>query len=151
MPAPRFVADVMVGKLARWLRILGYDALYNNRFEDTEILRIARTEDRVILTRDVELHSRGGSRSLLVHDDDYESQVRQVISALGLTDFTLFSRCAECNTPLIDTDREAVFLKVPPYVYLTQEHFSICPACDRVYWRGTHVEGIAAKMRKWVE
>jgi uncharacterized protein with PIN domain len=146
----KFVADVMVGKLARWLRMLGYDVLYSNRFEDDEILRLAQAEDRTILTRDVELHQRGGARSLLIADDDYETQVRQVITTLGLKDASLFTRCAECNTALVETDKESVFLKVPPYVYLTQNQFAICPACDRVYWRGTHADGIEEKMRKWI-
>ena len=149
--ATTFVADVMVGKLARWLRMLGYDVLYSNRFEDDETLRIAEAEDRSILTRDVELHKRGGARSLLIADDDYEDQVRQVISTFGLRQFNPFSRCAECNASLIETDKESVFLKIPPYVYLTQEHFALCPACDRVYWRGTHAERILAKLRGWIK
>jgi uncharacterized protein len=150
MPATKFVADVMVGKLARWLRILGFDVLYNNRFEDDEILRTAEDQDRVILTRDAELHKRGGARSLFIEADDYEEQVQQVLSAFQLKDaVSLFTRCAECNALLVETDREAVFLKAPPYVYLTQKDFAICPACDRVYWRGSHADGIAAKMKRW--
>jgi uncharacterized protein with PIN domain len=148
---PKFVADVMVGKLARWLRILGYDVLYNNRFEDDEILQLAEAQDRIVVTRDVELHQRAGARSLLIENDDYEIQVRQVIDACGLKEASLFTRCAECNTMLVETDREAVFLRVPPYVYLTQKHFATCPACDRVYWRGSHTDGIAAKMKKWMQ
>jgi len=147
---PKFVADVMVGKLARWLRILGYDVLYNNRFEDDEILQLAGAQGRIVLTRDVELHQRA-ARSLLIENDDYQIQVRQVIDACGLKEASLFTRCAECNTMLVETNREAVFLKVPPYVYLTQKHFAQCPACDRVYWRGSHADGIAAKMKKWMQ
>jgi uncharacterized protein len=150
MASIRFVADVMVGKLARWLRFLGYDVLYNNRFEDDEILRIAETEERLILTRDVDLHHRGGPRSLFVEDDDYEDQIRQVVSTLGLKDACPFTRCAECNSLLIETDKESVFLKIPPYVYLTQERFAVCPQCERVYWRGTHADHILEKVRKWV-
>src|SRR5690349_20341786 len=106
MASIKFVADVMVGKLARWLRFLGYDVLYSNRFEDDEILRIAETEDRLILTRDVELHNRAATRSLFVEDDHYEDQIRQVVSTLGLKDAYPFTRCAECNSPLIETDKE---------------------------------------------
>src|SRR5262245_31607638 len=142
MEPRRFIADVMVGKLARWLRILGWDVLYDNRFEDDQILRIAEAEDRTILTRDVALHQSAGSRSLLIEDDDYQDQVRQVIARLNLREFSLFSRCTECNTPLLDTDKESVFLKVPPYVYLTQERFAVCPTCDRVYWKGSHANEI---------
>src|SRR5437762_1014802 len=148
MTGPRFVADVMVGKLARWLRMLGYDVLYSNRFEDAEILQIAKTDSRIILTRDVELHGRGGPRSILIENDDYEEQIRQVVTSLSLKDFAVFSRCAECNALLVETDKESVFLKIPPYVYLTQKHFAMCPACDRVYWRGSHADRIEEKVRR---
>jgi uncharacterized protein with PIN domain len=146
---PRFVADVMVGKLARWLRMLGYDVLYSNRFKDDEIRRIADAEDRIVLTRDVELHQRARN-SMLIADDHYESQVRQVVASLELQQFFPFTRCAECNTPLVETDRESVFVKIPPYVYLTQKHFAWCPSCDRVYWRGTHTDRILEKLQRWI-
>ena len=145
----KFIADVMVGKLARWLRILGYDVLYNNRFEDNEILRIAHDEGRVVLTRDVELHHRAGSNCLLVADDDYNEQIRQVIAAFRLREFAVLTRCAECNTPLVDVDKESVFLRIPPFVYLTQDRFALCPTCDRVYWQGTHADEMIEKTKKW--
>src|SRR5262245_15184059 len=103
MASVKFVADVMVGKLARWLRFLGYDVLYSNRFEDDEILRIAEAEERLILTRDVELHHRAGARSLFIEDDHYEEQIRQVVSTLGLKEAYPFTRCAECNSRLTET------------------------------------------------
>jgi len=125
----------MVGKLARWLRMLGCDVLYNNRLDDDEILRLAAAEDRIILTRDVELHQSAGERSLLIESDDYEDQVRQVIAALRLREFSLFTRCAECNTPLIPKTREDVFEKIPPYVYLTQDQFALPRVRSRVLER----------------
>ena len=146
-----FVADVMVGKLARWLRILGYDVLYSNRFEDDEILHIARSENRIVLTRDVELHQRGLGQSVLIANDDYNEQIRQVISECGLHKFAVLSRCAECNTPLAEADKESVFLKIPPYVYLTHDQFALCPTCDRVYWHGTHTSEMLAKTQRWIE
>ena len=148
---PQFVADVMVGKLARWLRMLGYDVLYNNRFEDDEILGIAAAQGRIILTRDVGLHERSRGNSLLIADDHYQDQVRQVVSTFQLKEFFPFTRCAECNTPLVETDKESVFLKIPPYVYLTQDQFARCPACDRVYWRGTHADRIREKLLGWMK
>ena len=135
----RFIADVMVGKLARWLRVLGIDVAYSNTCEDDEIIRIAEAEDRVILTRDRGLAARRTTaRCLFIESDHYKEQVRQVIDAFGLRDFDRFSRCLECNTALQAVDKETVFEKVPPYVYLTQTRFAICPGCKRVYWRGTH-------------
>jgi uncharacterized protein with PIN domain len=139
--AVRFVADVMVGKLARWLRILGFDTAYSNKYEDDEILRIAQDEGRIILTRDTGLVSRRtNARFLFIEDDHYRAQLRQVLETFGLKEFNVFSRCIECNTPLKSVDKEAVFEKVPPFVYLTQEQFAVCPSCNRIYWHGTHAE-----------
>ena len=143
----KFIADVMVGKLARWLRILGFDTKYSNQYEDDEVIRIAETEDRVILTRDVPMASRRiKARCLLIASDHYREQLRQVIEAFYLKDFTIFSRCLECNTPLDDADKEAVFERVPPFVYLTQERFAVCPSCNRVYWHGTHADAILKRI-----
>jgi uncharacterized protein with PIN domain len=143
----KFIADVMVGKLARWLRILGFDTEYSNKFEDDEIIRIAEAEDRIILTRDVPLASRRmNARCLLIVSDHYREQVQQVIAAFSLKDFAIFSRCIECNTPLRDADKDAVFERIPPFVYLTQERFAECPSCNRVYWRGTHADAILKRI-----
>src|ERR1041385_3574043 len=118
----KFIADVNVGKLARWLRVLGFDVTYSNCLEDDEILRIARSEDRVILTRDVPLAAASrDTRCVLIESVYYREQIRQVVRTFNLTDFKVFSRCLECNTPLENVDKETVFERVPPYVYLTHD------------------------------
>jgi uncharacterized protein with PIN domain len=143
----KFVADVMLGKLARGLRMLGVDVLYSNVAEDDEIVRIAEREYRTILTRDVGLCGRRMSaRCLLIDSSKDQEQIRQVIAAFDLKEFDVFSRCLECNTPLESIPKEAVFERVPPFVYQTQERFAACPSCSRVYWQGTHVD----KMRKHI-
>jgi uncharacterized protein len=143
----RFIADVMVGKLARWLRVLGFDVAYSNKYQDDEIVRIAGAEKRIILTRDTGLAARRQIPScLLIESGDYKAQIEQVLRTFALKEFNVFSRCLECNTPLQDVDKEAVFEKIPPYVYLTQERFAMCPSCGRIYWHGTH----AAKMLKQI-
>jgi uncharacterized protein len=146
-PQLTFIADVMVGKLARWLRILGVDVLYSNTYEDDEIVRIAREENRIVLTRDTGLAARRGSvRFLLVESDDYRQQVEQVIREFGLKDFQVFTRCLECNVLLETVDKESVFDRVPPYVYLTQERFALCPSCNRVFWHGTHADQMLKRL-----
>ena len=141
MPEIKFIADVMVGKLARWLRVLGFDVEYSNAFEDGEVVRRAESEDRIILTRDTGLAARRmRARCLLIDSGDYKEQSRQVLRTLSLKDFRTFSRCLECNVPLQSVDKEAVFERVPPYVYLTQDRFAMCSVCNRVYWHGTHAE-----------
>jgi len=143
----QFVADVMVGKLARWLRVLGFDVAYSNTFEDDEIIRIGDSENRIILTRDVPLAARRAwPRSLLIESVNYKEQVRQVLRTFQLTEFNVFSRCLECNTPLDRVDKEAVFEKVAPFIYLTHDRFAMCPSCGRVYWRGTHAEKMLARI-----
>ncbi|PYS48259.1 MAG: hypothetical protein DMG13_25955 [Acidobacteria bacterium] len=137
----RFIADVMVGRLARWLRVLGFDVAYSNAYEDDEIVRIAEQEKRIILTRDTGLAARRNrAECLLIQSGDYREQIRQVLGKFDLRNFSVFSRCLKCNVALKDIDKESVFEQVPPYVYLTQEHFAICPSCSRIYWHGTHAD-----------
>ncbi len=136
--APRFVADAMLGRLARWLRALGYDTLYDAEAEDHALVRQALAQDRILLTRDVELARRRGVRIVLIADDRVENQLRQLVATLHLSASGAFSRCVECNTPLVDLPREQARPLVPPYVFVTQPHFRRCPRCGRVYWRGTH-------------
>jgi len=110
---PRFIADVMVGKLARWLRVLGFEVAYSNKYEDDEIIRIAEDENRVILTRDTGLNARPGrAESVLIESGNYEEQIQQVLRKFALKEFDVFSRCLECNATLENVDKEAVFEKV---------------------------------------
>ena len=144
----KFIADVMVGKLARWLRVLGVDVAYSNSYEDNEIIRIATAENRVVLTRDTELAARRSTvRAVLIKSDDYLQQIDQVIREFGLTKFDVFSRCLECNVALRSVSKENVFDRVPPYVYLTQERFALCPSCNRVFWHGTHADQMLKRIR----
>jgi len=144
----KFVADVMLGKLARWLRVLGLDVVYSNVLEDDDIVRLAESENRIILTRDTGFAARRATRSssLFIESDHYKEQVQQVLRSFDLKEFKVFSRCLECNTPLQDVDKEAVFERVPPFVYLTQDRFAICPSCDRVYWHGTHANEMLKRL-----
>jgi len=128
----------MLGTLAKWLRLLGYDAFFDPALDDNELVRLARAEDRLLLTRDRELARRPGLRVLLVESEALDEQVRQVLADLDLTPEQLFSRCPVCNEALASLDREAARDRVPAYVAQTHDTFKTCPACERVYWRGTH-------------
>ena len=144
----RFIADGMLGKLAKWLRLLGYDVLYSPYMDDPELARIAYVEDRILLTRDTQLVKRKGIKFVLVESDHVDQQLRQIVTELHLgKNFAAFSRCPECNTELIEVEAESVRGVVPPYVLATQSRFRRCPKCLRVYWRGTHWEHIQEKMR----
>jgi hypothetical protein len=139
----KFIVDVNVGKLAKWLRILGYDALFINGLDDDELIRIAIDEGRVLLTKDTRILRRGVVYSgelklVLIRDDDVRNQLRQVVRTLSLELSKPFSLCIECNQPLLPKTREEVRGLVPPYVFHTQTQYMQCPSCHRIYWRGTH-------------
>jgi len=142
----KFLADNMLGRLATWLRLLGYDTAYLPHADDHELARVARAEGRVLLTRDVELTRRRGVRSVLIESEQVAAQLEQVFHALRLTAREAFSRCAECNVVLDTVIQESVRDDVPPYVFHTQERFRRCPRCRRVYWRGTHWARMLAQM-----
>lgn len=144
----RFVVDGMLGSLARWLRILGYDTDYANQRDDPELVRIARAEDRVLLTRDRELASRRGVRTLLVESQSLDDQLAQVTAAFPLPPGTHPGRCSVCNTVLVEATREEVAHRVPRYVLKRHPHFQCCPGCDRVYWRGSHWRNMQARLSK---
>src|SRR3989442_6092263 len=140
---PRFLADCNVGRLARWLRALGYDASYHARIGDAELVREAAAESRGLLTRDRDLTKRrvittGIVRAILIRDDEGTKQLRQVFAELGLELKEALTRCIECNSELESRVPAMVAERVPPYVRRTQSRYSECPQCGRIYWAGTH-------------
>jgi uncharacterized protein len=134
----KLLADSMLGSLGRWLRLLGYDTALAGSEQDWQIVRQARAEGRVILTRDRELAQRRGVQALLVLADDLDAQLVQVAGQLALPPPQPGTRCLHCNAALQAAHPEDIAGDVPPYVLQTQEIFRRCPACRRVYWRGTH-------------
>lgn len=143
----KFLTDSMLGRLAIWLRLLGYDTAYHHDATDAQLARIARAENRVLLTRDVELTRRRAVRAILIESEQVEEQLRQVFHALNLTAHEAFSRCAECNSVLEEVSKESVRGQVPPYVFHTQERYRRCPRCARIYWRGTHWARMVGQMQ----
>jgi uncharacterized protein with PIN domain len=139
----RFLADSNVGRLARWLRALGYDAAYEPHVEDGALVRRALAEGRILLTRDLDLTQRrviasGQLKAILLKDDRVRGQLRQVAVELGLDAAQALSRCLECNLELEPRTPAEVEERVPPYVRMTQDRYSECPRCGRIYWAGTH-------------
>ncbi len=139
--SPRFVVDVMLGRLARWLRLLGYEAQYHPRWDDATIARLAARAQAIVLSRDRQLLARRlVRRGLLVDEDEVGAQLRLVVDTFGLAcdESRLFSLCPVCNTRLESAEPADVARLVPPYVLATQPRFRRCPACGKVYWAGTH-------------
>jgi len=149
-----FVADCMLGKLAKWLRILGFDVLYFSKAEDSELVEVARREGRVLLTRDTGLIERTAKRPnrLFVRSDDWEDQVVQVLDDFGLwDDIRPNTRCIECNLPLKALARERARNLVTPYVCEHASSFALCPGCNRVFWQGTHYGDMERKIERLFE
>jgi uncharacterized protein with PIN domain len=142
---PRLLVDAMLGRLAHWLRLLGYDTLYWREGSDLALAEQAAAEDRLIVTRDRQLAARRGVRTLLVTAEDLDAQLVEVRAALGGRPEP-FSRCPECNAMLEDLSRAAARDLVPTYVWHTQTTFRRCPGCGRVFWKGTHWPGLSARL-----
>ena len=142
----RILADAMLGRLAKWLRILGHDTAYFPHAEDQELVRLARAEGRLLLTRDRALTRRRGLRSLLVESDRFEEQLEQLLRDLDLGVESPPPRCVHCNTILEEIGKHTVKGRVPPYVFRRHSDFTWCPQCDKVYWRGTHWKRMRERM-----
>jgi uncharacterized protein with PIN domain len=143
VPDDRFLVDNNVGKLAVWLRALGYDTVFINPIEDRDLVALAQREERVILTKDTGIMRRrlitsGEVKALQIEGDNWREQLAQVVRAFGLETQPSFTRCIECNTPLESRTRDQARPHVPAYVHRTQPSFLACPTCGRHYWQGTH-------------
>ena len=150
----KFIVDINVGKLARWLRMFGYDTILFDHGEDNRLVHIALKENRIILSRDTQMMKRrvittGVVKAVLISNDNPRLQIQQVIRELGLnTDYNSFSICLECNKALREISKKEVEDRVPPYVYLTQTQFVECPECRRIYWQGTHWEAMTNRLKE---
>jgi uncharacterized protein with PIN domain len=142
---PRLLVDAMLGRLARWLRLMGYDTSYWRDGSDMALMQQARTEGRLIVTRDHQLAGRRGVRALLLTAETLDEQITEIRALLwGRTE--PFSRCPECNGELAELSPEAARELVPSYVWHTQSAFRHCPGCGRIYWKGTHWPGIRGRL-----
>ncbi len=144
------LADAMLGKLARWLRLLGYDVRYMQD-DDAAIAHAARAEGRILLTRDHQLAERRGLHTVLVQSDCLTDQLAQVVAAVGRLPAGAPQRCMACNVVLMAIPVEAARSGVPAYVVETvgssSDHpFHQCVECGKIYWKGTHWQGIEAQL-----
>lgn len=149
--SPKLLVDGMLGRLAKWLRILGYDTAYDPQLDDNELVRRARAEGRRLLTRDHELAGRPGVHSLLIEGEQLATQMAQVRSQLGPADGDAFSRCPVCNASLVATSTQQVRNRVPPFVLRSHSRFHRCPSCDRIYWPGSHWRRMREQLAQFEE
>ena len=144
----RFVVDCMLGKLAKWLRILGFDAVFFSKIEDNDLINYAEKEGRILLTRDSGLIEKAGEvQTFFVHSQNWREQVHQVLDGLGIrSEAKPYSRCIECNTALKVLSKEQARNLVSPFVYERCEGFALCPHCGRIFWKGSHQKNMETKI-----
>lgn len=148
---PRLIADAMLGGLAKWLRILGLDTVFDPSLDDPEIVDRSVEEGRTILTRDSRLILRKRAwNHVFVRSEVVDEQVGQVLDDLAIEPAPeeLFSRCLRCNAPLVEIPADEAAREVPPYVARTQSRFRRCPECRRIYWRATHARRMRRRLRR---
>jgi uncharacterized protein with PIN domain len=152
-PDLRFLADAHLGGLARFLRMLGFDTLHQNGFADEVIRRLCQEERRTLLTRDRELlKCKDIVRGCFVHALKPEAQLREVAARFGLAAHARpFTLCLLCNAALEPVEKAAVAGLLPPAVLASQEAFSRCPACGRVFWPGSHYARMQEALRPVLE
>ena len=149
--ALRFLLDVHVGRLAAYLRMAGFDALYGNQASDAELASIVAREGRVLLTRDRFLLMRTAvDRGYWVRSTEPKQQLLEVVKRFDLAgSMRPFTRCMDCNTMLEEASRESVWERLPPKIR-DKDVFRVCPNCQRVYWQGSHHERMSQLLR-WVK
>lgn len=147
-PVPRFIADAHLGALARLLRMAGFDTLYDNHARDDELVAIGRRDERIILSRDIELLKRREvGLACYVHATQPDAQFREIATRLDLAGCVRpFTLCLRCNSPLRPVDKARVYDRLPENVRAGQERFSYCDTCDQVYWEGSHWQAMRRRL-----
>ena len=133
----KFIFTKELGRLTKWLRILGFDTEYYNSDNIGTLIVSALRDKRIIVTRRKKIDS---LKTVVIESDEIRGQIRELINKLNLTidESLMFSRCTICNELIEEVFKEEIRSKVPPYVYETQKNFYQCRKCKKVYWQGTH-------------
>lgn len=143
-----FILDIQLGKLARLLRMLGFDTLYRNDYSDPEIIRLSREDQRIILTRDVGLlKNRSVTHGYWIRSPSPEEQVREVLNRFDLyAQIQPFKRCIGCNGEIDEIDKEEIITELLPKTAAFYDEFYHCLSCRKIYWKGHHYEN----MKEWI-
>ena len=150
----RFLADAMLGKLSKWLRIIGFDTLYYREAEDDKLVKLAIKENRQILTRKTSLRNRKDIKNQLffISENNPIKQLQEVIEHYGIKiqPHKVFTLCLICNQRLKEISAELAKDRVPDYIANTEKMFSVCPHCKRVFWKGSHYENILKRIESCI-
>ncbi len=148
----KFIADCHLGKLAKFLRLLGIDTLYFPHIEDDDLIQLAKDEERIILTRDRSLSQRKNVPVFYLEPKSTQEQLKVLIELYHLHEHPLsLSRCIVCNTPLQIIEKEKVIERLPEKVKKYFDYFEYCPTCDRIYWKGDHYRRMMKYLDKVLE
>lgn len=146
---PHFAVDKMLGKLAKWLRILGYDTFYKNNISNANLLSIANSEKRILITRNHFFKKRKHQiKIIFIKHDNLFDQLAELNDEIELSTDKMFTRCPICNHKTNQISKEYVKYLVPPYVYETHDKFYNCLLCGKIYWAGTHLDNAKKFIRK---
>ncbi len=148
----KFLCDQMLGTLAKWMRIYGFDTFYTNRvIDDTELIDICSKENRILISRDKTLIQRARRENVVtieIKTTDIDDQIKKVISSREIDSRKVLSRCILCNSSLDEIKKDKVKGKIPKKVYDNNEKFWYCKNCNKIYWKGSHFENMIDKINE---
>jgi len=146
----KFLCDRMLGTLAKWLRIYGFDTYYaNNEMDDSRLLEISKDEKRILITRDKTLNQvarRENIKTIEIKTTDIDEQINAVLGEIKVDKTEILSRCILCNSKIKEIKKEDVKEKVPEKVFDNNEKFWFCKNCNKIYWKGSHYEKMFEKI-----
>ncbi len=146
----KFILDNMFGKLAKFLRVAGYDTVYVKHNEREKLIPLAVSEQRVIITKDSKIKS-PDTRIYFLTENNLNGQIKKAVKDFKLDYKNAFTLCVECNKPLVKIPKESIKEKVPERVFSIMNEFYICENCGRVFWHGTHYDKIMKKLREFMD
>ena len=135
---PRFIADCHLGKLAKYLRVMGFNTLFFSTIDDNDLIELAKEQGRIILTRDRLLHERKKAPTFYLESIDNLEQLQELQAEYGIKEYSLSSRCIVCNTRLQSIEKSKIEDQIPQKVKQYFSEFEICSKCERIYWKGDH-------------
>lgn len=146
----KFIVTKELGRLTKWLRILGFDAECFTQNKYSSLIIQALKDDRVLVTRSHRMPAHTGIRMVIINSDRVLIQLKELLNALRIEvdKDIMFTRCVVCNNALVPIEKAKVKDKVPEYVFNTQDKFTVCEICKRLYWQGTHWGNIAKILDK---
>ena len=146
----KFLCDRMLGTLAKWLRIYGFDTFYaTDEMDDNELINISKNEDRILISRDrnlIQISRRENLKTMEIKTTDINEQINSILKEIKIDKSNILSRCILCNSEISEIKKDKIKKKVPKRVFESNEKFWFCSKCNKIYWKGTHYENMIKKI-----